>query len=474
MADAGGTGLIASEPHKIVSRPKFVKQKDTRLPMLLNEAPESGDAIIWRDQAYTYGELGDRISSWEAAIDSHKIPPGAVTTLEGDFSPNTIALFMALAHRGNIVVPINPTTARQPKTMYGIAQAQWAIRVAADDQVRFHRLEGVASHEFYETLHERKHPGLVLFTSGTSGEPKAAVHDLAVLFESFGSGGKQLRTLNFLLFDHWGGLNTMLHTLSNGGTVVQVSDRSPEQVCQTIERHKAELLPTSPTFLNLLILNEAHKRYDLSSLQIISYGTEPMPESTLRLMSRLFPDVKLKQTYGLIEVGVLASKSKDRETTWVKVGGEGYETKIVDGILQIRAKTAMLGYLNAPSPFTEDGWFDTGDSVEVENGYMRILGRKSEIINVGGEKVYPAEVESVIQEFENVAEVTVHGERNTLTGQIVCATVRLREEEDPKVFSRRLKKFCREQLETFKVPVKVEITHGAQHGDRFKKRRISV
>jgi len=87
--------------------------------------------------------------------------------------------------------------------------------------------------------------------------------------------------------------------------------------------------------------------------------------------------------------------------------GEGFETRVVDGILHIKAKSAMLGYLNSPSPFTEDGWTITGDSVEVDGEYMRFMGRQSEIINVGGEKVYPGEVESVIQEFDNVAEVTV-------------------------------------------------------------------
>jgi long-chain acyl-CoA synthetase len=68
-----------------------------------------------------------------------------------------------------------------------------------------------------------------------------------------------------------------------------------------------------------------------------------------------------------------------------------------DGLLEIKAKSAMRGYLNAESPFTPDGWFKTGDAVEVDGEYIKILGRKSELINVGGEKVYPAEVESVIQ-----------------------------------------------------------------------------
>lgn len=117
----------------------------------------------------------------------------------------------------------------------------------------------------------------------------------------------------------------------------------------------------------------------------------------------------------------------------------------------------MLGYLNAPSPFTEDGWFDTGDSVEVDGEYIKILGRKSEIINVGSEKVYPAEVESVIQEMDNVAELTVYGEKNTTIGNIVCAKVNLLDNEDKERFIIRLKEYCREKLKNYKIPVKVII-----------------
>ena len=94
---------------------------------------------------------------------------------------------------------------------------------------------------------------------------------------------------------------------------------------------------------------------------------------------------------------------------------------MVDGLLEIKAQSAMLGYLNAPSPFTEDGWFITGDAVEVDGEYFRILGRQSEMINVGGEKVYPAEVESVLQLMDGVEEVMVNGEENAITGQIVRA-----------------------------------------------------
>ena len=132
----------------------------------------------------------------------------------------------------------------------------------------------------------------------------------------------------------------------------------------------------------------------------------------------------------------------------------------------------MLGYLNAPSPFTEDGWFITGDEVLQKGNYIKILGRKSEIINVGGEKVYPQEVENVIQEMVNVAEVTVFGEKNSIIGNIVCAKIRLETNENKKQFIINVKEFCRSKLETFKVPVKVLLSDENLYSSRFKKVRI--
>ena len=89
----------------------------------------------------------------------------------------------------------------------------------------------------------------------------------------------------------------------------------------------------------------------------------------------------------------------------------------------------MLGYLNAESPFTDDGWFITGDMVERDGEYLRFMGRQSEIINVGGQKVFPAEVENVIQDMDSVGEVTVYGAKNAIVGNIVCARVSLTSDE---------------------------------------------
>jgi acyl-CoA synthetase (AMP-forming)/AMP-acid ligase II len=133
----------------------------------------------------------------------------------------------------------------------------------------------------------------------------------------------------------------------------------------------------------------------------------------------------------------------------------------------------MLGYLNAPSPFDTDGWFNTGDVVEEHGKYLRILGRQSDMINVGGEKVYPAEVESVLLAMENVEDVTVTGRANPVTGQVVAAHVRLGQWEEPDALRKRVRRFCRGRLAPYKIPAVVEIRDDALHSARFKKSRVN-
>jgi acyl-CoA synthetase (AMP-forming)/AMP-acid ligase II len=396
-----------------------------------------------------------------------------VVVLEADFSPAAISAFLALVERGCVVVPLLRSTRGDRERIYRIAQATHRLRIDENEAWDLERLPGEPNHPHYQALRERAHPGLVLFSSGTSGEPKAAVHDVVPLLAKYRTPRPAWRTVTFLLFDHIGGINTILHTLSNGATLITVEERTPDAVCAAIEQANAEVLPASPTFLRLLLLSSAQDRFDLSSVRVVNYGTEPMSESTLKRLQEAFPHARLLQSYGLAEVGILRSQSKSNDSTWLKLGGEGIETRVVDGILQIKSPSTMLGYLNAPSPFTDDGWFVTGDAVEVDGDYMKILGRRSELINVGGEKVYPSEVEEVIEAMDNVAAATVYGQPNPLMGNIVCARVALLEPEDEGKFAIRLKRHCRERLPSYQVPVKVEVVGREMIGERYKKLRTS-
>jgi acyl-CoA synthetase (AMP-forming)/AMP-acid ligase II len=301
------------------------------------------------------------------------------------------------------------------------------------------------------------------------------LHDCERLLSKYVRGKKALTTLAFLALDHIGGINTLLYQLSNGGTTVTNDDRRPETICRLIESYQIELLPVSPTFLNLLLMSEAYKEYDLSSLKIISYGTEVMPESTLLALANAFPGVRLKQTYGLSELGILSSKSESSDSKWVSLGGEDYQVKIVDNVLWIKTNSAMVGYLNAPSPFDDQGWMNTGDVVERKGDYVKILGRQSEIIVVGGLKVFPQEVEDVLVQMPEIEEVTVFGEPNVITGNVVVAVVKpLDRSIDERKMRKLIQSYCKQRLQSYKIPVKVYFNKSEHHNHRYKKIRSKV
>lgn len=434
-------------------------------------AAGAAPALIWRDREYGYDWLLAAIAEANAFLDREQVPSGAVVALEADFSPRAVAMLLALMDRNAVLVPLTSSVESKKPEFREIAEVEHRLWIGEDDATGVRATGLRAAHPLIVALKDRGHPGLILFSSGSTGKSKAALHDLVPMLEKFKVPRHTKRTITFLLFDHIGGFNTLLYNLSNAGCVITVQDRQPETICQAIERHRVQLLPTSPTFINLLLVSEAWKGRDLSSLETVTYGTEVMPESTLRRFNEAFPKVAMLQTYGLSEVGILRSKSRSSDSLWVKVGGEGFETRVVDGMLEIKAKSAMLGYLNAPSPFTEDGWFITGDAVEVDGEWLKILGRKSELINVGGEKVYPAEVESVLQTMDGVEDVAVTGLPNPITGQIVFARIKLSRPEEPAAFRARLREFCRDRLDRFKIPQKIELVDGTLHGERFKKMR---
>jgi acyl-CoA synthetase (AMP-forming)/AMP-acid ligase II len=432
----------------------------------------SDDAFIHQGRQYDYQYLLDRVEQWREYLAANGVRPGAVAALEADFSPDAAALFLALIAHACIIVPISTTVADLREEFAATAQVEFVLTADAEGNFCLTPWRHQGNHELYASLRARGHPGLVLFSSGSTGKNKGVVHDLTLILEKFKVSRQRLRTLAFLLFDHIGGINTLLYTLSNAGCLVIVARRSPDLVLKAIADHRVDLLPTTPTFINLVLLSGAYRDYDLSSLKLVTYGTEPMPASTLTRFHQLFPRIKLQQTYGLSEIGIMRSKSIEADSLLMQIGGEDFQTRVVDGILHIKARSAMLGYLNAPSPFTDDGWFDTGDEVEVVGEYLRILGRRSEVINVGGSKVHPAEVESVIQEIPGVAAVTVYGENNPLVGQIVCALVTLEATQGEKDFPQRLRKFCLERLDNYKVPMKINISTDQQYTERFKKKRL--
>jgi long-chain acyl-CoA synthetase len=351
---------------------------------------------------------------------------GDVVALIGDFTPDCINTLLRLIDLKTILVPLSPETSASFPYYFEQAGVDVVIEGGAVRRIR----EAPYGHPFLQALRDQQHAGLILFSSGTTGQPKAILHDFERFLVRFRSNRPALRTLNFLLFDHIGGINTLLHTIFNRGLVVVPSGRTPDAVAHDIERNGVELLPTTPTFLRMLLLSgvvEARPEA-FATLKIVTYGTEPMDESTLQRLCRLLPQVDFRQTYGMSELGILRIKSKSKDSLWMSVGGEGVETRVTAAnVLEIRADLRMLGYLNAPDPFI-DGWYDTGDVVESDGTWLKIVGRSKQIINIGGIKVLPTEVERVALIHPDVVRCRAEGAFNPITGQHIEVTCELRPE----------------------------------------------
>ena len=396
-------------------------------------------------------------------LDLSAIPPNTSVALVGDFDPVSIATLIALIRKGCVVVALSADT----RTLHDYFLAAAAVRHVVENGVATALPDPPNTPPLMRGLIERGVPGLVTFSSGTSGAPKASLHDLGRLLSKFVDARKSLRTIAFLKFDHLGGLNTFFYSLFAGGQIVVPGALDPESVFRTVERHKAELLPTSPTFLRLALRIAAFSRFDLSSLKLITYGTEVMDEPTLGRLTRLLPGVDFRQTYGSTELGVLSIRGRSRGSLQFKIGGEGVVTRVIDDILVIRAPLRMLGYLNAPSPFDDEGFYNTGDLVERDGEWLRIVGRDSETVNIGGLKVTPFHVEEAAYKASNVLEAHAFGRPNPLTGQHLELDVVLERPDHGAVG--QIRGCLRRHLPESWMPARIRIVEDIPRSRRFKR-----
>jgi long-chain acyl-CoA synthetase len=397
----------------------------------------------------------------QTPIDLSLVKQGNVVALIGDFNPSSILTLLRLIDMGVIVVPLTIETAHEHEYFFKSA----LVDVVIKDGVVARRSHD-DNHELIELLRRKEHAGLVLFSTGTTGRPKAIIHDFTSFLKRFETPRPTLRTINFLLFDHIGGINTLLHTLFNKGVVVATESRTVDSVLNTCRKHNVEVLPATPTFLRMMLMSGAVPSMVPECLKVITYGTERMDQPTLDELCSLLPDVDFRQTFGMSELGIVRVKSEARNSLFMKVGGEGVETRVIDNVLQIRSQSRMLGYLNAPSPFDSEGWYNTKDVVETKDGYYKVVGRISDVINVGGLKFMASEVERVALMFPGVSLVKATPRPNPITGQHVELLVQ--PSSQVTVDKDTLISFLKERLQSHMVPKRIRI-ESVSVGHRFKK-----
>jgi long-chain acyl-CoA synthetase len=269
---------------------------------------------------------------------------------------------------------------------------------------------------------------------------------------------------------HVTGLNTIMPTaFHQGASVVVTAAISPREVLALIDRHRATTFFGVPTTMILLAQTPDIAEFDLCSLRLIAYSGAPMSVRTIQQLRLLFPGVKLHNFFGLTETTSCTTVLPDHQALVrpESIGRPvpGLEPKIVDpsghalpagevGELLIKGPSVVTGYYRRPEATAEaivDGWLHTGDTAYIDpEGYVFLQGRTKELIIVGGENVYPVEVENVLTRHAAVAEVAVVGHPHKVLGEVVKAVVVLR--AGAAADERELKRHCVQALASFKVP----------------------
>jgi long-chain acyl-CoA synthetase len=339
---------------------------------------------------------------------------------------------------------------------------------------------------------------VILYTSGTTGQPKGAelTHDnlarnAQVSRELFGVREDTVILGGLPLFHTFGQTCCMNVSVSSGATLSLIPRFDPAKALEIIERDKVTIFEGVPTMYGAMLHCAERERYDTSTLEVCASGGSAMPVELLKGFEKAFKCTVL-EGYGLSETAPVASfNARDRERKPGSIGTPvaGVEMKVVDdddndlapgevGEIVIRGHNVMKGYLNRPDATAEalrGGWFHSGDMGRVDaDGYFFIVDRKKDMIIRGGYNIYPREIEEVFYEHPAVREAAVVGLPHDEYGEEVGAAVSLK--QGASATQEELRSFVKERVASFKYPRHVWIVDDLPKGPTGKilKREIEA
>jgi acyl-CoA synthetase (AMP-forming)/AMP-acid ligase II len=438
---------------------------------------ERGSREVWVNDvgAVTWAEFGASVEMVHQRCLNNRVRHDSVVEIVVEERLGFLASVLGAAAARVVVAPIRERD-ESASLLRSYVEVDWRVTESNIEPVR-KGTTTASARQLLDKLRGRRHPGLILATGGTTGTPKLVLHDLASLLATIPvKNGKPRRLLPLMRFDHIGGLDMAWRALGSGHVLVAPPEHiTPDRVAAAIELHKVEVLPATPSFLNLLLIAEAHKTRDLTSLRTIPFGAEPMPAPLLERLRLALPQVDFVQRFGTSETGTLPVRSVGKGMM-LDDGSNRFAWKIVAHELWVRSPSQALGYLSGDiGGFRSDGWYRTGDLAEtLSDGSLHILGRRTEIINVGGEKVMPCEVESALLRHPMIVDCRVDSKPNALLGQVVAVDVVWRgEEQDTIAVKRNIHEFARDKLAPHKLPAFVKLVKVIGSSPTFKKLRRS-
>lgn len=288
---------------------------------------------------------------------------------------------------------------------------------------------------------------ITIFTSGTTGQPKKIVHTVASLTRAVRKGKEYSGQIWAFAYNptHMAGLQVFFQAFENRNTIVNVFGKSRETVYHLISEKQVTHISATPTFYRLLLPFEK----SFNSVVRVTLGGEKSDQRLYDAIHMIFPQAKINNVYASTEAGSLFAAKGDcfRFPEAIKD-----KLKVVDDELLIHE--SLLG--SSDSFELVDGFYHTGDLIEwvdKENGSFRFKSRKNELINVGGYKVNPGEVEDTIMALEGVRQALVYGKANSILGNVLCADIQL--EEGCSLTETDIRKRLAQGLQDFKVPRRI-------------------
>ncbi|HET8575782.1 MAG TPA: AMP-binding protein [Methylomirabilota bacterium] len=425
-------------------------------------------ALVWATGALSWRELDLRAGGLARRLSRRGVRAGDTIALSLPNSWELVAALWGGLKLGATVAPLNPLLGADEVDRV-LAHLTPALMV---DDVR-------AEEAIWDSA-AAKSPALILYTSGSTGQPKGAMLSHRAVIEANESwAGPVMRltgddiVLAALPLAHSLGLNgALLAPLLAGATVALLDRFAPESVLQAITRHRVSIFPGVATMFRRLLDSPALATADLASLRLAVSGAAPCPWELAEEWKRR-TSVRILRGYGMTElfrpISYLADDPRDLPDA-IGRPVPGVEVRVVDaegrtlasgetGELWIHSPAAMDGYLNAPeetSAVLQGGWFRTGDLATLSpDGFVRIIGRKKELILRGGYSVVPGEIEIALLAHPAVAEAAVVGIPHAELGEEVAAYVTLH--PGMQALPEELIAHCRERLAAFKYPRQVVI-----------------
>jgi len=407
-----------------------------------------GNILIQGEERWSYKRFCEKVIERSTKLKEQKLPN--VLAIKAEYTINYWVDFFALLYNKHVLFPYLEETPIYP----------WLEGIYTNDNITYTQTK--RNHEldlFLATMQ----PGIVLETSGTSGNKKIVLHSFDKITQKYIKLQRKFKTILVFSPEHISGIETMLSIIIPGGTVIIPTDQSINHVCNTIEEENVDLLACTPSFIRLAMVSGNIEK--LKNIQILNLGGERTDEKLVYKLEEKLPNTELYQAFGTTETSNIRTHSLPR-SVFFKPGKEGEDYIIKEGILWLKKTPSIECFLQG-KPQIEKGWICTNDRVEQnQEGYINILGRIQDTINIGGEKVDPAEIENIIIQIKGILTVKVYGEHDNLMGKKLVADICV--EEGETITKKEIRDFCRNTLSNHKIPVKIHIHNEIALTSRLK------